>query len=532
MNFYNTKLWIPYQRLIFPLKSPDKRNLCLWVFGENTNFLGVYNYLNIKKAIMRYVYVPTITKPFRSMMDMDYRKEIMSYKLRPIKDFMGVYNKVEDKNFFFDSNNYLDMFDKRFNLKRYNTGRGYKVYNQFINTMEGIDSSKYKKTILYCVDLTKPINKKLQFRRFFVLYLMLFNWYKSKQQIKLPFDSIMLFIFNENGGRYIKIFDSSLNNNNIMRIRNIMMKLHQIQNDEEVEKSNLKAASKIASIESDLVSIEDENIVSKSIDRYVNSNKEINSYNLNNISNDNLVTKSIVYNVVGNIQDSKKIVKKINELPQEQKQIVLKSLTQKILPREDAKSSSRNIVVSLADVPEMIDRISPTHVFNKRKIDFETELKKDIINSFKGLEQKDIPLFVESLEVKEMQPSIAEISPSYIDRYFITLKDQEGDVHKVYFDIPHLDKDGTFTINNNKKILINQLVRFPIFFPKVGESRLESSYAIMKIHSKALKANNNYLIGFLGSYKLPLLMVFAYKYGLTDSLKDFGVTYKIGLRPE
>lgn len=523
MNFYNQKLFIGYDSIFFPPTTPNGKKNCFFFFGENTNFIETYNFLNIKPQFFRHVFVPTISKP-RSYLTPEYNKVLKDHKLLPIKGVMGDYSRVDKHNFFFDGTRYLNAVDLQYRILRYDTGIGTKFYTEYINSISGINKESYDTTILYAVNLDKPIPTKLQYKKSFVLYNLLLLHSKGKIE-KLPFEKIVLFIYNKDGGRYIKLFDTQLANNNLSRVRNFLIKLEQSTDPNTHEDNKIDQDSKITSTESKIVSKSRTGIVSDAIKSFFKSDSLV--ARTDELQDPNkIVTRSLAYKVSGDPERAKEIAKSIDRKSDEKKKEFVEELSVQILPREKAINTSTDIILKSLDIPKILDFQSPGHILNKRKIDFKENLKADVIDAFGTLATKDIPLKVKKVEIKEIHTGPNEIYKTIKDRYLIDLEDDKGDIHSVHVDFPHLTDNGSFLVNGLQKVLITQLIRFPIFFPKIDTGRFESSYSVMKINSKSLQ-NGAYLILFMGSYKLPLLMWLGYKYGLKSALEDYGVTYTI-----
>ena len=100
----------------------------------------------------------------------------------------------------------------------------------------------------------------------------------------------------------------------------------------------------------------------------------------------------------------------------------------------------------------MVDNKSPEHLFEKRKIDFETNLKNDMANAFKVLERQDLPMKFESVSIEERPEKPGEIDKSDVARIVAVLIGKNGLKHKVYFNIPKINPDtGIFRVNGKKK---------------------------------------------------------------------------------
>lgn len=523
MNFNNIKLFIPYQNLILTQNTLDGKNNCFYFYGENVNFIETYNFLNFRRQYIKHVFVPSTAKP-RSFLTPDYTKVLRDRNLLPIKGRIGEYSKLKGLNFFFDATRYLNTLDKVYKIQRYNIGYGASLYNEYVMSSQGIDKSSFDTTLLYAINTDKPVPLKFEYKKNYIIFKMLFDYSKGNIE-KLPFEKVVLFIFNKDGGQFVKIYDQTAPNNNITRVRKMLMGIQQISDNVTIDDNNNEHIATAVSIESKLVEPEKENIVKTAIKNYLKSNNEINK-NITDQNSDSLVTKAVVYNMVGNIEQSHEIAKQLEKVTPEKRKQIINKLSVEILPRPDCQNASTNMIIKSIDVPKILDYQSPEHIFQKRKSDFHDKLKTDIEDAFKILEKKNMPLKFKSIKVDVIESGSSEIYKTIKDRYEVVLEDTEGNENVVNVDVPHLTENGSFLVNGQQKVLVNQLVRFPIFFPSINVARFESSYSVMKIHSKEL-TTGSYLILFMGSYKLPLIMYLAYKYGFSEVLKEYGIEYSI-----
>lgn len=523
MNFNNTKLFIPYQNLVLTQKTLDGKNNCFYFYGENVNFIETYNFLNFRRQYIKHVFVPSTVKP-RSFLTPEYLKVLRDRNLLPIKGRMGEYSKLHGLNFFFDATRYLNTLDKVYRIQRYNIGYGASLYNEYVTSAQGIDKDSFDTTLLYAINTDKPVSLKFEYKKNYIIFKMLFDY--SKGDLKeLPFEKVVVFMFNKDGGRFIKIYDKNATNNNIVRVRKMLMQIQQMSDNTTIINNNHEQIATSVSIESKLVAPENQNVIQTAVKSYLKSNNEIDK-NVTDKNSDSLITKAIVYNVVGNAESAHKIAKQIdNETPEIRKQIINK-LSAQILPRPKCENASTNMIIKSIDVPAILDYQSPEHIFQKRKSDFRDKLKTDIEDAFKILEKKSMPLIFKSIKVDVIESGASEIYKTIKDRYEVVLEDTNGVKNVVNVDVPHLTDNGTFMVNGQQKVIVNQIVRFPIFFPSINVARFESSYSVLKIHSKEL-TTGSYLIIFLGSYKIPLIMLLSYLYGLNSVLDEYKIKYSI-----
>lgn len=536
MNFKNLKLWTPTETLTIPPigieDGTNKKNICFFYIGDNVSFLDSYNSFNINKKAIRYLYIPTILKPVKAWMDPALRKRILKYGLRPVKGLLGNYSDLEEKNFFFDTSLYFNALDNRYKITRYNTEKIISFYSNFLKSLEGIPSEKYEKTIIYSFNLDKPINESMVLKRFYPLYYMLLQWEKDKANT-IPFDKIILFLYNTEGCRFIKIFDIFSNNNNVSRIKSIITRIKTTEKKRDIDGKNI-LASNMAEEEaklSDNISTKLSNKIKSAVWNYLKTDNSIKAKDLNSKNINSIARTSVLYHAIGDPVRAKVISKHLDSLPPEKQKEIVNKFATHILPKDPSVSVARDSIVKMSRPEQLIDYQWPQHIFKKRKIDFNENLKKDIFDAFSTLNKKNIPLKVKSIDVKKVETGPSEIYKTIKDRYIIKLEDQNKKEQEVYVDFPRIDEWGAFDLNGAKWILVNQLVRFPIFFPSINVGRFESSFSTMKIISKELQ-KGAYFLAFLGSYKLPLIMLLGYMKSFSHVMKDYGITYKIEEVPQ
>ena len=111
-----------------------------------------------------------------------------------------------------------------------------------------------------------------------------------------------------------------------------------------------------------------------------------------------VTTSAILYNVNGDLERSNKMSASV---PNSKKEISLKAidknLTDEIIKPQPTIVSSDSMVVKMSNISNMVDKKSPEHIFQKRQLDFETNLKKDMTNSFKVLVRKEVPLVISKM---------------------------------------------------------------------------------------------------------------------------------------
>ena len=100
---------------------------------------------------------------------------------------------------------------------------------------------------------------------------------------------------------------------------------------------------------------------------------------------DKLVIASILHKNNGDVEKSNNMVAKI---PAKNLVKALKTVDKvyadQLLEPEKTITTTEEVIPQLYDIPKTIDQKSPEHIFKKRQVDFEKNLKTDFENSFKN----------------------------------------------------------------------------------------------------------------------------------------------------
>ena len=525
MQFKGLKLFRPVSNIIIPPVGIDDKNICLAVVTENNRFLEGFRFMGIKQTQVRNVFVPTTRKPKTTLTSV-YKEKLLSHGLRPIKGFFGVYTKMIGKNFYLDLSNYINYSLMKYNIRDFGAGRGLSFINSVLQTISGVPEDSFQRVLLYTIDLSSPIQQNIKRRKVFPIYNQILR--ASKEGTQLPFDKLLLFVYNHSDSQFLLLYEKDLPIN-ISRIRSIILKLtNDNQEDiEETESDNIvtKAVSTISELPE-----ENQLNIKGAIRNFISSDSTYSKLTSDQIDSEEVIAASIVYNATGDPDKAKTVAKMLKGKPSEYKKrevrSLIKSYSSNVIQTKKAVSSSTNDIVRMSNPGDLVDNKVPSHILEKRKNDFSELLKKDLVDTFKPLEDADIPLKVTNIEVKTIKDPVSELRQTLKDRYLITLTGPDGEKHNVHIDIPHLTENGIFLINGQPRILVNQMIAYPIFFFKPYLGRFESSYSVINIHSKRL-AKTSYLMMRMAGYNLPLIMFLGYKLGFDNTMKMFGVEYEI-----
>jgi len=530
MQFNKLKLYKPITNIVVPQTGYNSLNICLAYFPENTSFLESFNYIHIKPSnSVKRILIPKTKKPPTHLTN-KYKRELMDRKLIPARGFFGDYSRMIGKNFYLDFGLFINRIAKVYDITNYNVGRPYNMIQQLMNTLDETESNFYT-TVLYSVNIEKSLSSKLIRRRVFPIYKMIADKLTGKLE-SLPFKRVILHIFNHSNSMFNMVYDE-YENNSISRLKSVLSKVYSVNeaDSEFVEKEEISK-----DISSDLIKKYSSlkkygKPIQDSISNLLQSDSTLHSVTSDNINKDMLSLSALAYNITGDIDKSKNIAKSIMNISDNVKRDtainnLVTSFSEMMIKRPPITSYSDNPIVTASKPIQITDGKVPSHILEKRKMDFENILRDDLESVFKPFKNEFVPIEVVDLEVKHIESPPGELKKTLLDRYLIKLKDGDGKIHNVTIEIPTLTKNGTFTINGQDKVLVNQLVPFPIFFLKPYSGRFESIYSTITIYSRHLK-NTSYLHSFISNYYVPLMMVFGYKVGFKDTMDLFKVRYKI-----
>ena len=523
MFYEKIRPFIPVNDILIPKTLTNKKNIAFILYPENNNFLDFYNQLNFRKSSIRTVYIPQTKKPIVTKLDSKMRQKIRGYKLIPTSGkIQEDYLDLIGRNFFLDPTIFLNRFVQKYKIRTFFKGRGLSTINNVLNSTGSIPSNHFERVLLYSVDINKYIPPKFIYRKFFPIFLMLYKW--SKKEIELPFDKIILFMYDTEETKFFLLFDRNVKLN-LARIKRIISNISYVKNTQTLDtKKELEIEKQVknSTISQHIDDKEQENINNVVINY---SNKE--NIDIKKEEPDELIVKSHLYHLTGNLDKVKNVVKKVNSFSPVQKTEFLKKVSKKILVNnEKIKSQSTDILVKDSNPNVLIDNQIPKHLIDLRKNEFTTNLKNDMTSLFKTLENEPVPLKFKKVEISDLPPFEGELEQTELERYNIILEDENKKEHQVFIDFPKLTENGTFIINGKPKVLVNQIVTQPIFFIKPYTARFESSYSSFSITSKQLKTKS-YLIAFFANYKVPLMMLLSYKIGFEEILKLSGISYQI-----
>jgi len=511
------KFWRQYTQLVNGVRFPQKATepFALVYFSENSNFIEDYQKLNLRLIDAKIVLVPTTTIP-RTRLTADLRQAYRNLGMIP---YMMNQTIPKGKNVIVDLSQYTNAIDLMYKPTTYRQRAGFFITNM-LNQVSRLFPDNYQTVLFYSVDLSKGLNTFVNKKVFPVL--------RNLKNEEFPFDNMLISYLDSGSSRYrLLIKDDEYKFQRVMfYIRNIKGTPKAEELEDEVQKASRMVSKAIAK------NIDDGNLskVAGAVEDYLQANPDdaikITSGDANAEEVQDIATASILYGVSGDYQKATAIARRI---PKDKKLSALraidKNFSNELLKPQKTVNLSTDPRVQVYQPQTMVGNKSPEHVYEKRQVDFKTNLKNDLTNSFKVLESKELPLKFESITFTDKKQRVGEIMKSDLSVANVVLKDDFGNTHNIQMELPKIDPDtGVFRINGKRKCLVNQIVQNPITFPKPGESRFESSYSVFRIYVKELR-REKYLEAFM-SYKMPLMFLLAFSFGFDETMKKYKIKYE------
>lgn len=506
-----------YTRVVRKVFFPHRPNnpFLLVYISENSSLVEDYEKLNLRRLDVRHVVVPRTRIPFT----------FLNQPLKKIYKDIGLIayssNLVfpKDKNLFFDLTPYLKKVDDTYKPTTYRQRAGFLIKNVIFNAFSSF-AGNYEKVLIYSIDITQPINSFTNRKIFPIL--------KDLKSGKPSFDHMLLVLTDESSAGYRLLIKNK--DYKFERILGLLKRVKMVNTEEEKEEEVNKASADVMNkIE---LPTGDKGKVQSAIRNFLSKDEttfnKLTAGRVSDKDRDRVAAASVLYGASGDLDKAKRIA---NKIPTKSLSNAVKAVSKRyadnLLETHKAESISSSVFIQQLNIPKQIDNKNPAHLFEKRKIDFETNLKNDMKNAFRVLERQEIPFKFDSLKIEDKKERPGEIDKSDIARIVATLIDKHGKKHTVRFNIPKIEPNtGTFRVNGRKKCLINQIVLNPISFPKEYESKFESSYSVFRVYSKKMKTRP-YLEIYMGAFRLPLLILLSYAFGFDKTLKNYGIKYKI-----
>jgi DNA-directed RNA polymerase beta subunit len=503
------------KKVFFPI-DPNEPFLLVYI-SENSSLIEDYARLNMRRIDVRHVVVPKTRVPM-TILNEPLRK---IYKSLGLLSYSTVMVFPKDKNLFYDLTPYLKKVDASYRPTTYRQRAGFLIKDLIFKSFASFPSN-YKKVLIYSIDITKPINSFPNRKIFPIL--------RDLKEGNPNFDHMMLVTLDEGSARFRALIKDG--EYKFQRIYNLLKKIKIISSEEEKQEEVDAASNEILKKISDTIAPGDKGKVRSAIQNFLSKDQksldQISTGRVSGSDKDRVAVASVLYSTSGDLSKAKRLANAVSDKKLSTAvKAVNKQYADNLLETTKAVSLTDSIFLQQADIPKQLDYMTPEHLFQKRKIDFETNLRNDMINAFKVLEGQDLPMQFQSLTIEDKPPRAGEIEKSDIARIVAIIIGKDGKKHKVRFNIPKIDPDtGTFRVNGRKKCLINQLVLNPISFPGEYEAKFESSYSVFRVYSKKMQSQP-FLQIYMGTFRIPLLVFLSFAFGFDHTLENYGIKYDI-----
>ena len=505
-----------YTRLVKGVRLEQKKEkpYAIIYFPENSSFALDYNKLGILQRDARIVVLPTSKRPFIRLTT-EAREIYKSLGLRPFQSSM---NFPKNQNIIVDFSLFTNSLQSVLNIRNFRSRGGILIQNMLGNIVSFLNN--YETILYYTVTAENPL-VKFQDRKIFPLI----RDFKTQSVI---YDHLMMGYIRsgETTNRILIKNREFIFTRTLQYLRNIKT----VNTEDEIDKESSSAKS---SIMKDIApqTTDDKQVASAVTSLMKNDEDTREKVVANKVSKndkDRIAIKSILYKISGDMNKAKEIS---DSVPKKDLESILKSVNKayadQILIQDVQKSTSTSEIMGVSNINEIVENKNPSHIFAKRKIDFETNLKKDLSNAFRIFEKRNVPIKFKSISIKEKPQRPGEISKTDQAIVNITIEKANGEEQEIKFLIPRIDPDsGTFTVRGRKKVLINQLIGNPISFPDEYVAKFASDYSTFRI--KSIRSRKKpYLQIFIGSYKLPYAIVVSHLFGFEKVMKEYKIKYEI-----
>ncbi len=504
-----------YTRLVKGVRFPQKKDrpYAIIYFPENSSLALDYKKLGIMQIDARIVVLPTSRRPqIRLTAE---AKDI--YKALGLRPFQSNMNFPKDQNIIVDYSVFANSLTSVLKINTFRQRGGILLQNMLSNIISFLNN--YETILYYTVNLENPI-VKFPDRK-------IFPFLSSMKAEEVIYDHLMMgYIYGEETGSRVLIRDKEYKFSRVLPyIRNVKV----ISTDDEKAREASKAEKTVLKKSEPE---ESKKQVSSAVTDYMKKDdeerEEVISKDITPEESDRITVKSILYKISGDVDKAKEIA---NGIPKKDLKRVLDSVNKayadQILVQDKQKTTSTSAILDASNINDIVENKNPSHIFEKRKIDFETNLRKDLSNAFKVLEDREVPLRFQSISIKDKPQKAGEIRKT--DQSIVTIKMNKanGETQDIQFLIPRIDPNaGTFMVKGRKKVLINQIIVNPISFPEEYVAKFASDYSTFRIKSIRTR-KKPYLQIFMGSYKIAYAVVLSYLFGFEKTMKEYGIKYQI-----
>jgi hypothetical protein len=352
-------------------------------FSENSLFVKDYPKLALRRVDFRYVVVPHTRLPV-TRLNSDMRDAYKEHNLRPYTMQM---NYPDDKNLIFDTTFYTNIVDQTYKPNTYRQRAGFLIQNILSKSFQAFPDN-YRKVLAYAVDTNEPINSFVNRKVFPIL--------RQLRTKEIYFDDLLLIVVGDTGARYrLLVKDQDYKFQRVVQyIKTIKPDDTEEDKEKEVVNATLKIMKHVAS------NIAKPDTVKYAVKDYLDKNpkmvEKIANDELSSEEMDKLTAASIFFRTSGDLSKANRLAKAIpSGKAKTAVQRISKQYEDDLLKKQPSENLSDFVYNQTEPLAEMVDNKTPEHIFDKRRIDFETNLRKDI--------------FIESIPVKISEETLEKV---------------------------------------------------------------------------------------------------------------------------
>lgn len=533
-------------------------------FPENSNFNQAYRRMKIPRRFCRYGTIMQSNVP-RLIYTRDLVSQYLLFKLIPVRNL-----NPSIKNIFIDTTSYLTKVDERFGKASYRRPIVLSKYQGYLNQVNTNEMFVGRTNILlYYVDITQPIGDGAMKKRGWTIidmfkrgeffgyqYVLLCTWtgkrtlyYMLKgNDVSLSWTRVFNIIntlkqkvdTDEIENSTDEICDDIIVTTDVNRIvdqeyqaivnRKILPKEKQADPENSIQVAD-KKPNEIVSVDKLIPTSTNDLETKRAMKRYLQTRPKLTGFLKNQPITPLTARKVMLASILSrNLRNDELMAKAIKKIQPENYLSTVTKLKNDIVPNllkhDDYENEPRTPVFDGAKINAINDHKNPSAILNKRKIDFQKSLKRDLINSFLILGKNEkYPLKLVDVQYTSVPVQPGDLEPSKFGQYKVSLMDDQKRIHEVVIEVPEIQDDGTFLINGNKKYMMFQIIIDPIFFLKKYQGSLQTMYAPVTIYLKKTK-HKNYFNCYIAGYEVPLSLILTYHIGLDKLGKLFEFSYR------
>ena len=557
----------PYKtsEIFWPGATSSESPVNFVFFPENSNFNQAYRKIKIPRRFCKYGTVMQSAVP-RLIYTRDLVSQYLLFKLIPIRNL-----NPSIKNIFIDTTPYLTKVDERFQKASFRRPIVLNKIQDYLNQVN-TDERYVGRTnvLLYYVDITKPLGSGAMNKRGWTIidmfkrgefynyqYIMLCVWtgirtlyymlrgngteiswtrvFNIINQLKTKVDSKQIETATE------ELCNDILVTTDINRI--VDQEYDVVERGKEIPANKIadprnsiqvktdKAPNEIVGPDELLANSEEDIKTKKVVKRYLDTRPKLTSMLKSQPITPFTARKVMLASILSrNFRNDELMSKSIKKIQPENYLNAVDKLKRDIVPNllkhDSYENESRGLVYNNANINAINDHKNPSAILNKRKVDFQKSLTRDLINSFMILGKNEkFPLKLINIQYSSVPIQPGDLQPSKFGQYKITLQDDLNKLHEIYIEVPEIQNDGTFLINGNKKYMMYQIVIDPIFFMKKNQGTLQTMYAPVTVFLKETK-HKCYFNCYIAGYDIPLALLLTYSIGLDKLGKLFEFSYR------